>query len=161
MNFKNLPSRGFVLSLLALAVVALVAATPASATPVYAWTVPSGDVTAMSPGYNVIGADIFQGQIQRTRHCAGYLRSRERLNCSGGCGYTGVETLALYNSSGVLPHIRERQRTSFHRRWWVLLGKPHSRIQCAYAPGGPKIQFGSHLELLLCGIWRRPECGCD
>ena len=133
MNLKNLPSRGFILSLLALAVVALVAATPASATPVYAWTVPSGDVTAMSPGYNVIGADIFKANSNEIVTALG-ISDLGHVNCSGGCGYTGVETLALFNASGTLltsANVNELVSTDAGGYFWanLILGYNSATLQ--------------------------------
>ncbi len=142
MNFKNLPSRGFVLSLLALAVVALVAATPASATPVYAWTVPSGDVTAMSPGYNVIGADIFQAKSNELVTALG-ISDLGNGSCSGGCGYTGVETLALYNSSGVYltsVNVNELVSTDAGGYFWANLILGYN---------APTLQAGQKYSLVL------------
>jgi len=133
MNLKNLPSRRFVLSLLALAVVALVAATPASATPSYAWTVPGSDVTAMSPGYNVIGADIFRANSNELVTALG-ISDLGNGSCTGGCGYSGVETLALYNASGTLltfQNVNEEVATDANGYFWanLILGYNSATLQ--------------------------------
>jgi hypothetical protein len=94
MNLKNLPARKFVLPLLASAVVAFVAAVPASATSGLAWTNPAGGVTEYSGVGYVEAADLFTVNYDVTITALGIAQLTDP--------YGGDEWEGIYNSSGTL-----------------------------------------------------------
>lgn len=93
MNLKSLPARKFVLPFLASAVVAFVAAVPASATSEFAWTNPASGVTEHSVGY-VEAADLFTVNSDVTITAVGIAQLTD--------AYGGDEWVGIYNSSGTL-----------------------------------------------------------
>lgn len=94
MNFKSLPARKLVLPLLASAVVAFVAAVPASATSGFGWTNPAGGVTEYSGVGYVEAADLFTVNYDVTITALGIAQLTDT--------YGGDEWEGIYNSSGTL-----------------------------------------------------------
>jgi len=101
---KKLYACRFALPLLALAVIAFIAVTPASATPSQAWASPSS-VNVGSTTSPWLVADVFTvGASNEFVTAFGIYDQGFTAGCTQEtpCGYTQDEILALYNSSGAL-----------------------------------------------------------
>lgn len=140
MNFKSLPARKLVLPLLASAVVAFVAAVPASATSGFGWTNPAGGVTEYSGVGYVEAADLFTVNYDVTITALGIAELPSP--------YGADEWEGIYNSSGTLLGLADNNPIPSSLTT-VTNGNYYFTAASAETPGSLNLTTGQTYELVV------------